>query len=139
MPLIKAVNLPRKMNKKLFEDSRWFLLRKLTLKSQSTFKKLELPVAMSISEINLVLYPSSEFFTTVTTIILGDAATDEIMVAWKEGYFFLANTFINLESQIKKEQLDRLDGWNGFEKASISCPEKPCLWHTIFTKSSFLP
>ena len=47
--------------------------------------------------------------------------------AWKEGYFFLANTFINLESQIKKEQLDRLDGWNGFEKASISCPEKPCL------------
>ena len=82
---------------------------------------------MSISEINLVLYPSSEFFTTVTTITLGDAATDEIMVAWKEGYFFLANTFINLESQIKKEQLDRLDGWNGFEKASISCPEKPCL------------
>ena len=58
--------------------------------------------------------------------ILGDAATDEIMVAWKEGYFFLANTFINLESQIKKEQLDRLDGWNGFEKASISCPAKLC-------------
>ena len=83
-----------------------------------------LPVANVnfLDEIKLVWYPSSEFFTTGTTITLGDAATDEIMVAWKEGYFFLANTFINLESQIKKEQLDRLDGWNGFEKASISCP-----------------
>ena len=57
--------------------------------------------------------------TKVHDLLLGDAATDEIMAAWKEGYFFLANTFINLESQIKKEQLDRLDGWNGFEKLQV--------------------
>ena len=53
---------------------------------------------------------------------VGDAATDDIMNAWKEGYFFLANTFINLESQIRKEQLENFDGWNGYEKASISYP-----------------
>ena len=57
--------------------------------------------------------------TKVHDLLLGDAATDQIMAAWKEGYFFLANTFINLESQIKKEQLDRLDGWNGFEKLQV--------------------
>ena len=52
--------------------------------------------------------------------ILGDAATDEILIAWKEGYFFLANTLINLEKKIRNEHLDKSEGWNGYEKASPS-------------------
>ena len=54
--------------------------------------------------------------------ILGDAATDDILIAWKEGYYFLANTLISLEKKIRNEHLDK--GWNGYEKASPSCPAK---------------
>ena len=34
---------------------------------------------------------------------MGDAATDEIMDVWKEGYEFLADLLIGLEDSLKKE------------------------------------
>jgi hypothetical protein len=33
---------------------------------------------------------------------LGDAATDEIMQGWKEGYEFLADLLIGMEDNLKK-------------------------------------
>ena len=35
--------------------------------------------------------------------ILGDAATDEILSAWKDAYFFLADILINAEENIRSE------------------------------------
>jgi hemoglobin-like flavoprotein len=40
---------------------------------------------------------------------LGDAATDEIMDGWKEGYGFLAELLIGLEANLK-EELANLEG-----------------------------
>ncbi|PHR56394.1 MAG: hypothetical protein COA44_08540 [Arcobacter sp.] len=36
--------------------------------------------------------------------VLGEAATPEIMNAWKEAYFFLADVFINKEKEIYTQQ-----------------------------------
>jgi nitric oxide dioxygenase len=35
--------------------------------------------------------------------VLGDAASDEIIEAWKEAYFFLADIFIAKEKELSKD------------------------------------
>ena len=35
--------------------------------------------------------------------VLGDAANDEIIAAWKEAYFFLADIFIGEEKELYNE------------------------------------
>ena len=49
---------------------------------------------------------------------MGDAATDEIMDGWKEGYEFLADLLIGLEDNLKKEH-SSMDG-KSCSNASIS-------------------
>ena len=46
--------------------------------------------------------------------VLGDAATDEILGAWGEAYWFLANILIAREERIYTEQKDTTGGWNGW-------------------------
>jgi len=46
--------------------------------------------------------------------VLGDAATDEILGAWGEAYWFLANILIAREQRVYTEQKDAAGGWNGW-------------------------
>jgi nitric oxide dioxygenase len=46
--------------------------------------------------------------------ILGDAATDEILAAWGEAYWFLANILIGREKQIYETTAAASGGWTGW-------------------------
>lgn len=46
--------------------------------------------------------------------VLGDAATDEVLEAWGEAYWFLANILIAREDRIYTDQKDTVGGWNGW-------------------------
>ena len=46
--------------------------------------------------------------------VLGDVATDEILAAWGEAYWFLAHILIAREERIYGEQRDTSGGWNGW-------------------------
>ncbi|MGN8117148.1 NO-inducible flavohemoprotein [Labrys sp. 22185] len=46
--------------------------------------------------------------------VLGDAATDEILAAWGEAYWFLAHILIAREERIYAEQKEAAGGWNGW-------------------------
>ncbi|HEX7854824.1 MAG TPA: NO-inducible flavohemoprotein [Sphingobium sp.] len=46
--------------------------------------------------------------------VLGDAATDEILAAWGEAYWFLANILIAREGRIYSDQKNMNGGWNGW-------------------------
>ncbi|KAG3035430.1 hypothetical protein JG687_00004254 [Phytophthora cactorum] len=53
-------------------------------------------------------------------IILGDAATDEIIDAWKEAYWFLADLLIQAEDNMRDE-LERMPGgWAGFRQLRVA-------------------
>lgn len=51
--------------------------------------------------------------------VLGDAATPEILNAWGEAYWFLANILIGRESQIYTDQKSEVGGWNGWREFRI--------------------
>lgn len=46
--------------------------------------------------------------------VLGNAATDEILHAWKEAYGVIADAFIGIEAGMYKEAENRKGGWKGF-------------------------
>jgi nitric oxide dioxygenase len=46
--------------------------------------------------------------------VLGDAATEQILGAWGEAYWFLAHILIAREERIYTEQKDTTGGWNGW-------------------------
>lgn len=51
--------------------------------------------------------------------VLGEAATHEIMEAWGEAYWFLANILIAREERIYTEQKETPGGWNGWREFRI--------------------
>lgn len=51
--------------------------------------------------------------------VLGDAATEEVLAAWSEAYWFLANILINREQTIYTEQKAAEGGWNGWRDFRI--------------------
>ncbi|MFA7584870.1 MAG: NO-inducible flavohemoprotein [Novosphingobium sp.] len=51
--------------------------------------------------------------------ILGDAATEEILAAWGEAYWFLANILIARETRIYTDQKETTGGWNGWRDFAI--------------------
>ncbi|WP_287885024.1 MULTISPECIES: NO-inducible flavohemoprotein [Paracoccus] len=51
--------------------------------------------------------------------VLGDAATDEVLEAWGEAYWFLANILIARERRIYDEQQASEGGWNGWRAFRI--------------------
>jgi nitric oxide dioxygenase len=46
--------------------------------------------------------------------VLGDAATPEVLGAWGEAYWFLANILIEREAQIYREHAEAKGGWSGW-------------------------
>lgn len=46
--------------------------------------------------------------------VLGDAATDDIMAAWGEAYWFLAELLIGCEAAVYRERAAQPGGWNGW-------------------------
>jgi nitric oxide dioxygenase len=51
--------------------------------------------------------------------VLKDAATPEIMDAWKEGYFFLADLLIAAETAAREEIEAKAGGWSGFRELRV--------------------
>ena len=51
--------------------------------------------------------------------VLGDAATDEILGAWGEAYWFLANILIAREERIYGEQKGAAGGWGGWRSFRV--------------------
>ena len=51
--------------------------------------------------------------------ILGDAATEDILEAWGEAYWFLANILIAREDRIYTDQKDASGGWNGWRDFTV--------------------
>jgi nitric oxide dioxygenase len=51
--------------------------------------------------------------------VLGDAATDEILAAWGEAYWFLAHILIAREERVYGEQKRAPGGWNGWREFRI--------------------
>jgi len=52
--------------------------------------------------------------------VLGDAATDEILDAWGEAYWFLANIFIAREKVMRTEIEQADGGWNGWRALVVT-------------------
>ncbi|GMF24458.1 unnamed protein product [Phytophthora lilii] len=52
--------------------------------------------------------------------VLKDAATDEIMDAWKEGYWFLADLLIQAEDKTRDEFEHMPGGWSGFRELRVA-------------------
>lgn len=48
--------------------------------------------------------------------VLGDAATDEVIDAWKEAYGVIADVFIQVEEQMYNEAERKTGGWKDFRK-----------------------
>ncbi|MBA2875808.1 NO-inducible flavohemoprotein [Thermaerobacillus caldiproteolyticus] len=48
--------------------------------------------------------------------VLGDAATDDIIEAWKEAYEVIADVFIQIEEQMYNEAATKRGGWKDFRK-----------------------
>lgn len=51
--------------------------------------------------------------------VLGAAATPEVLAAWGEAYWFLADILIAREKRIYAEQVDATGGWNGWREFRI--------------------
>jgi nitric oxide dioxygenase len=48
--------------------------------------------------------------------VLGDAATDEIIDAWKEAYGVIADAFIGIEAELYEQSASQKGGWDGFRE-----------------------
>jgi nitric oxide dioxygenase len=56
--------------------------------------------------------------------VLGDAATDEILTAWGEAYWFLADILIGREKQIYDDTAASPGGWNGWRNFVVERKER---------------
>lgn len=52
--------------------------------------------------------------------VLGEAASEELVDAWGEAYWFLADTLIEREEQIRAELEKRAGGWNGWREFRVT-------------------
>lgn len=52
--------------------------------------------------------------------VLGDAANDDVLTAWGEAYWFLANVLIGREKDLYQEQAVAPGGWSGWRKFTIA-------------------
>lgn len=55
--------------------------------------------------------------------VLGDGATDDIINAWGEAYWFLADLLIGREQQIYDENVQKEGGWDGFRGFKVTRKE----------------
>ncbi|QCE34886.1 NO-inducible flavohemoprotein [Acetobacteraceae bacterium] len=59
-------------------------------------------------------------------VVLGDAATKEVLDAWGEAYWFLADIFIEREAEIYTEHVEQKGGWRGWRKFKIANIKDEC-------------
>ena len=52
--------------------------------------------------------------------VLGEAATDEVLAAWGEAYWFLADILIGREKQVYEELSSAKGGWSGWRRFRIA-------------------
>jgi nitric oxide dioxygenase len=52
--------------------------------------------------------------------VLGEAVSEELIDAWGEAYWFLADTLIEREEQIRAELEKRAGGWNGWREFRVA-------------------
>ncbi|OOC64156.1 NO-inducible flavohemoprotein [Paenibacillus ihbetae] len=52
--------------------------------------------------------------------VLGEAATDEILQAWKEAYGVIADAFISVEDEMYKQTETQVGGWSGFKPFRVN-------------------
>ncbi|QDH13971.1 NO-inducible flavohemoprotein [Formicincola oecophyllae] len=52
--------------------------------------------------------------------VLGDSATPEVMEAWKQAYWFLADVLIGREHQIYDEHAHQPGGWTGWRRFKVA-------------------
>jgi nitric oxide dioxygenase len=72
-------------------------------------------------------YPSvAEALLGAVKDVLGDAATPEIIVAWGEAYWFLADVLMAREKLIYSEQVAAPGGWNGWREFVITQKVREC-------------
>lgn len=65
--------------------------------------------------------------------VLGDAATDEILAAWGEAYWFLANILIAREGHIYRDLAAADGGWNGWRDFIVDDVRRESAIITSFT------
>lgn len=65
--------------------------------------------------------------------VLGDAATDEILAAWGEAYWFLANILIAREGHIYRDLASADGGWTGWREFIIDDVQRESAIITSFT------
>ncbi|CEG40309.1 dihydropteridine reductase [Plasmopara halstedii] len=71
--------------------------------------------------------------------VLGNAATDEIMDAWKEAYWFLAHLLIQAEDQMRDEFEGMPGGWVGYRELRVARKVKESTEVTSFYLESTDP
>lgn len=64
-------------------------------------------------------YVGSALLGAIKTV-LGDAATDEVLAAWGEAYWLLANILISREKRIYADQKEAEGGWNGWRDFRVA-------------------
>lgn len=86
-----------------------------------------LPVVERISQKHIGYHILAEHYPFVATAlldaiseVLGVAATPEILAAWGEAYWFLANIMIEREAAIRQEIEGSAGGWNGWRNFVIA-------------------
>ncbi|ASJ73816.1 NO-inducible flavohemoprotein [Granulosicoccus antarcticus] len=52
--------------------------------------------------------------------VLGEAASEEVLTAWGEAYWFLANVLIDREKDLYQDQAEAPGGWSGWRKFVIA-------------------
>lgn len=55
-----------------------------------------------------------EYLLLAIKDVLGEAATDEILMSWKEAYHVIADAFINIEANMYAKTFSQKGGWIGF-------------------------
>lgn len=86
-----------------------------------------LPVVERIAQKHIGYHILPEHYPFVATAllgaireVLGDAATDEILSAWGEAYWFLANILMAREVVLRTDISNTAGGWNGWRRFVIA-------------------
>ena len=66
--------------------------------------------------------------------VLGDAATDDILAAWGEAYWFLAHALIGREKAIYHNLATAPGGWNGWRNFRIEGKQQESEIITSFSR-----
>ncbi|WP_010274666.1 NO-inducible flavohemoprotein [Paenibacillus senegalensis] len=64
--------------------------------------------------------------------VLGEAATEDILRAWKEAYDVIADVFIQVESEMYEQAASQPGGWKGFREFKVDRKVKENEWITSF-------